>query len=290
MKKLLLSLVLLAALMLSACGEESSSGAGNYDFSYTGITTVNGEEAAALMAAMPLTVVDVGTAAEYAADHIPGAVNLPLNDLLAEAKYFFPFADTQLIVYGHDDTASREAASVLSDAGFVNVADLGNITNWDGPTESGDRTHPAAKENTFASFYAYDLFGNYVDEQLYKDAKLTMINVWGTYCGPCLSEMPDLGNISRDYADKGFQMVGIVVDGSPENLEDVKDLTLKVGATYRHLLVTQSIYTAMLTGVAGVPTTYFLNSDGELVGDPVVGSMKHDRWVELIDDRLAMAE
>ena len=60
-------------------------------------------------------------------------------------------------------------------------------------------------------FSAKDIDGKNVSEKVFADSKITMVNVWGTFCGPCIREMPDLGVLNKKYGDD-FQIVGIVID------------------------------------------------------------------------------
>ena len=80
----------------------------------------------------------------------------------------------------------------------------------------GDGNSPANEEVKDNSFFAgitsTDLEGNEVDDSVFKGKKLTMVNIWGTFCRPCIGEMPDLQQISEDYADKDFQIFGMVCD------------------------------------------------------------------------------
>ena len=62
------------------------------------------------------------------------------------------------------------------------------------------------------AFDTSDLDGNKVTEALFADNRVTMINIWGTFCPPCIREMPDLGQLSTDYKAKGVQLVGVVID------------------------------------------------------------------------------
>ena len=72
----------------------------------------------------------------------------------------------------------------------------------------------------FGHFDSQTLEGEEVTEEIFANADLTMVNIWGTFCGPCISEMPDLGEIADEYAEKGVQIVGIVSDVTdPENEE-----------------------------------------------------------------------
>ena len=72
---------------------------------------------------------------------------------------------------------------------------------------------PSEVQGVLSSFNTTDIDSNQVDESVFKGKKLTMINIWATYCGPCINEMPALGKISREYAGEGFQIIGIPVDG-----------------------------------------------------------------------------
>lgn len=117
-------------------------------------------------------------------------------------------------------------------------------------------------------------------------SKLTMVNVWATYCGPCLNEMPGLGELAAEYEPKEFQIIGIVSDvleGGDPTL--AKSLIQQTGADYTHLLLNESIYYALLTDVSAVPTTFFLDEDGTVI-ETVVGAMEKSRWEELIHEFL----
>lgn len=134
------------------------------------------------------------------------------------------------------------------------------------------------------SFQGTTLDDESVDESLFADAELTMVNVWATYCSPCISEMPDLGAIAEEYADKGFQMVGIVSDVQEgDDTASAKEIVADTGAAYTHLLLNQQIYSTFLNGVTAVPTTFFVDSEGNQVGEQYVGARSKEEWVEIIE-------
>ncbi len=123
------------------------------------------------------------------------------------------------------------------------------------------------QEPYFLSFEATDLNGETITSDIFADAKLTMINVWATYCNPCLSEMPDLGQIAVEYDPAEFQMIGIVSDVTVLDEEDAhKEVQALVeetkAATYPHLLLNQSLYENLVGAVTSVPTTFFVKQDG----------------------------
>ena len=116
-----------------------------------------------------------------------------------------------------------------------------------------------------------------------------MINVWATYCNPCLKEMPELGELVQEYDAADFQLIGIVsdvVEGQDEDaLAYAAGLVEETGAAYPHLLLNESLYKGLLAEVSAVPTTFFLNEKGEVL-DVVVGAMDKTHWKEKIDGLL----
>ena len=132
-------------------------------------------------------------------------------------------------------------------------------------------------------FEGTDIEGNVVTSDIFSQSKLTMVNVWATYCNPCLSEMPGLGELADEYDAEEFRIIGIisdVVEGEEQELAE--DLIEKTQADYTHLLLNKSIYNALLTDVAAVPTTFFIDENGAVL-DTVVGAMKKSAWEEKIN-------
>ena len=126
-----------------------------------------------------------------------------------------------------------------------------------------------AANGVLSSFTATDLEGKPVDQSVLSDARLTMVNVWATYCGPCLSEMPELGELAKEYDPEAFQIIGIISDvlegSGEETMTTAADLIAQTGADYPHLLLNESLYYALLTDVSAVPTTFFINENGEIL-------------------------
>lgn len=161
--------------------------------------------------------------------------------------------------------------------------------------QESNASESAAEEEPLyvLTFEATTTEGETVTSDCFADSKLTMINVWGTYCNPCLTEMPDLGEIAASYDKADFQLMGIICDvpeGSEQaNIDNAKDLIEKTGADYPHLLLSESLYTNLVGGTDAVPTTFFVNNKGEVLGY-VVGANAKDTWVELIEQLLAEME
>ena len=111
-----------------------------------------------------------------------------------------------------------------------------------------------------------------------------MVNVWATYCNPCLREMPGLGELAAEYDRSEFQIIGVVSDvteGEDQTL--VESLVQQTGAQYTHLLANDSIGQAILSSVDAVPTTFFFDQEGAYLGG-VVGSAEKSDWEDLIHE------
>lgn len=150
------------------------------------------------------------------------------------------------------------------------------------------------QEPYILTFEAVAIDGEEMTSDIFADSKLTMLNVWATYCNPCLMEMPDLGEIATEYDKAEFQMLGIISDVTDESddadITAAKDLIEDTKATtYPHLLLNQSLYYNLIGAVDSVPTTFFVNQKGELLGY-LVGSQSKDNWLAIIEDLLAKME
>ena len=167
------------------------------------------------------------------------------------------------------------------------------------PVEPAPKTDAASQSSTpgassseeepapiFITFEGTDLEGNTVSQEVFTQSKLTMVNVWATYCNPCLREMPGLGELAAEYDRSEFQLIGIVSDvreGEDQSL--VESLVQETGAAYPHLLANDSISRAILSSVSGVPTTFFFDGEGAYLGG-VVGSAEKSKWEEIINGLL----
>lgn len=144
------------------------------------------------------------------------------------------------------------------------------------------------KNDVFGEFQTKTLDGEDVDQELFGKSDLTMVNIWGTFCGPCIREMPDLGELSREYAEKGFQMVGIISDVSKPGDETALEIVESTEADYTHLVIPKdaNMQYRILKNAQVVPTTIFLDKDGNQIGDTYPGAKSKKQWTAIIDEML----
>ncbi len=171
----------------------------------------------------------------------------------------------------------------------------GNIDNNDVSASDTAGSESAEKHSVFGEFESITVDGEKVDYTALEGKKLTMVNIWATFCGPCINEMPDLEKISKEYKSKGFQIVGIpcdvyvTADGAhnAELLTEAKHIISQTGVTYLNILPSDTLNEKKLDMVYSVPETVFLDENGNQIGESYIGSRSYDQWCDIIDGLLA---
>ena len=103
-------------------------------------------------------------------------------------------------------------------------------------SESTQEPADTSGEALFGEFEAETIDGESVTQDIFGQSKLTMVNIWGTFCGPCIQEMPELGEISRSYGTGEFQMIGLISDVMEPQDADAKEIIDSTQADYVHLI------------------------------------------------------
>ena len=148
----------------------------------------------------------------------------------------------------------------------------------------------------FPAFEGKDLDGNTVkSDELFSANAVTVVNFWFTTCNPCVGELAELDALNKELAKKGGALIGVntfTLDGDEAAISEAKDVLVKKGVTY------QNVYFAsdgeagkFTTNIFAYPTTYVVDRNGNIVGDPIVGAITEKKQAEtlqkLIDQTLA---
>ena len=151
-------------------------------------------------------------------------------------------------------------------------------------TTTEESAAPSATAEDFTpefTFSVKDRDGNTWDESCFSSNKVTMINFWEPWCGPCCKELPDLTSLYENYKDQGFQILGVYSETHMES--DVRDILSQKQVSYPILHYT-SDFDQFQTGY--VPTTIFVDSQGHVItidGEKtVVGSRSYEDWEKII--------
>ena len=138
-----------------------------------------------------------------------------------------------------------------------------------------------------------DIDGKEFSGKDFSDYDLTMVNVFATWCSPCVQEIPDLAEIQKEMKDKGVNIVGVVtdtVDQTGENqeaLEKAKLIRERSKAEYPFLIPDKSNFNGRLSGIQAFPETFFVDKKGQIVGETYSGSHNKKAWLEIIEKELA---
>ena len=148
----------------------------------------------------------------------------------------------------------------------------------------------------FPAFEGKDLDGNTVkSDELFSGNAVTVVNFWFTTCNPCVGELSELDALNKELAEKGGALIGVntfTLDGDKAAIADAKDVLAKKGATYQNIYFGSGGDAGkFVENVFAYPTTYVVDRNGNIVGDPIVGAVTEKKQAEtlqkLIDQALA---
>ena len=170
----------------------------------------------------------------------------------------------------------------------------------------GDMSMPAGSDTStppddgsmqkFPAFEGKDLDGNTVkSDELFSGNAVTVVNFWFTTCNPCVGELSELDALNKELAKKGGALIGVntfTLDGDEAAISEAKDVLAKKGATYQNVYFDSDGEAGKFTtNIFAYPTTYVVDRNGNIVGDPIVGAITEKKQAEtlqkLIDQALA---
>lgn len=148
-------------------------------------------------------------------------------------------------------------------------------------------------EETLGEFSVKDIEGNTYTQEMFADYDLTMVNVFTTWCSPCVSEIPDLEKLHNEMEEQGVNVVGIVLDAvdafgkaDEEVVETAKLLAEKTGAAYPFLIPDEGYLNGRLLGINAVPETFFVDKEGNITGETYSGSRSLEDWKTIVETEL----
>ena len=162
----------------------------------------------------------------------------------------------------------------------------------------GDKSMTPDNSSTqkFPAFEGKDLDGNEVkSDKLFSGNAVTVVNFWFTTCGPCVSELSELDALHKELVKKGGALIGVnsfTLDGEKMAISEAKDVLKKKGAAYQNVYFASDSEAGKFTeDLYAYPTTYVVDRNGNIVGDPIVGAVTDKSQMEalkaLIDKALA---
>ena len=165
--------------------------------------------------------------------------------------------------------------------------------------DPGVAASPSAEPEgeSLGEFTTQDINGTEYTQEMFQDFDLTLVNLFATWCSPCVAEMPELEELYQDLKDRGVNVVGFVPDGVdengeviPESLTQAQELVEQTGVTYPVLLPDPTFLNGRLLGVMAVPETFFVDKNGNMVGTVYRGSGSYEDWLAVVEEELAALE
>ena len=168
----------------------------------------------------------------------------------------------------------------------------------------GDMSMPAGSDTStppddgsmqkFPAFEGKDLDGNTVkSDELFSANAVTVVNFWFTTCNPCVGELAELDALNKELAEKGGSLIGVntfTLDGDEAAISEAKDVLAKKGATYQNVYFDSDGEAGKFTtNIFAYPTTYVVDRNGNIVGDPIVGAITEKKQAETLQKLIDQA-
>ena len=146
----------------------------------------------------------------------------------------------------------------------------------------------------FPAFEGKDLDGNTAkSDELFSGNAVTVVNFWFTTCNPCVGELAELDALNKELAKKGGALIGVntfTLDGDKAAIADAKDVLAKKGATYQNIYFGSGGDAGkFVENVFAYPTTYVVDRNGNIVGDPIVGAVTGKTQAEALQAQIDKA-
>ena len=156
-----------------------------------------------------------------------------------------------------------------------------------------DTSSNAEDSTTVGKFETKGIDGKDYTEKVFSDYDLTLVNIFTTWCSPCVNEIPELEKLYEEMKEKGVGVVGVVLDtvGDDGKQDDatVKKagvLQEKTKASYPFLIPDSTMMNGRLNGISAFPETFFVDKEGNIVGETYSGSHTLDEWKEIVEKEL----
>ena len=220
-----------------------------------------------------------------------------LLDTIESAKDQFTADELKLLRQGGEKIREIENKLTMIEKKYPEAAQQSTDGAMSVPAGSDMTTPPDdGSMQKFPAFEGKDLDGNTVkSDELFSKNAVTVINFWFTTCNPCVGELSELDALNKELAKKGGALIGInsfTLDGDEKAIAEAKEVLAKKGATYQNIYFGSGGDAGkFVENVFAYPTTYVVDRNGNIVGDPIVGAITEKKQAEtlqkLIDQALA---
>ena len=187
-----------------------------------------------------------------------------------------------------DEKLTKELEKIKTD--ITEMTPYQNISVFDQPQDTSSNPEDV---KSVGKFETTGIDGKTYTEKVFSDYDLTLVNVFTTWCSPCVKEIPELQELYKEMKDKGVGVAGVVLDTTDEKGNQDEEAVKKAGilqektkAEYPFLTPDATMMNGRLQGISAFPETFFVDKDGNIVGDTYTGSHTLDEWKEIVEKEL----
>lgn len=186
-----------------------------------------------------------------------------------------------------DESLKKEVEEI--DVTLTDMTPFQQLSAFDQPQDTSN----TGDSTTVGKFETKGIDGKDYTEKVFSDYDLTLVNIFTTWCSPCVNEIPELEKLYEEMKEKGVGVVGVVLDtvGDDGKQDDatVKKagvLQKKTKASYPFLIPDSTMMNGRLNGISAFPETFFVDKNGNIVGETYSGSHSLDEWKEIVEKEL----
>ena len=202
---------------------------------------------------------------------------------MPDPDFTLPFGMDEVLIDSGEDPAQMCAA--LTDEAIEAIRKNGGTIPLCTVEQPAGKAEVVQAGNSI-QFTTKDFKGNTANSaDIFARKKVTMVNLWGSFCGFCIGELAELNRLNQEYLPKGAQVIGIVYDADNEDLiEEAAEILSDFRVEYINLIPNKEI--KEIFKVQSFPSTYFVNDKGEVLGEPIFGA-EIAKYKERLDQYLA---
>ena len=187
-----------------------------------------------------------------------------------------------------DEKLTKELEKIKTD--ITEMTPYQNISVFEQPQDTSVNPEDV---KSVGKFETTGIDGITYTEKVFSDYDLTLVNIFTTWCSPCVKEIPELQELYKEMKDKGVGVAGVVLDTTDEKGNQDEEAVKKAGilqektkAEYPFLIPDTTMMNGRLQGISAFPETFFVDKDGNIVGDTYTGSHTLDEWKEIVEKEL----
>lgn len=186
-----------------------------------------------------------------------------------------------------DESLKKEVEKI--DVTLTEMTPFQQLSAFDQPQETSN----AGDSTNVGKFETKGVDGKDYTEKVFSDYDLTLVNVFTTWCSPCVNEIPELEKLYEEMKEKGVGVVGVVLDTVGDDAKQNEDTVKKAGvlqektkASYPFLIPDSTMMNGRLNGISAFPETFFVDKEGNIVGETYTGSHSLEEWKEIVEKEL----